>query len=196
MSFPVQISGVLEFEVKSGKVMITDPCYKLDTWCALNNIKVLPGKYSAFVIKSDEGDWGVRVAQLYVIHSDYLFELVDDYLTKVSSLDNHYQFSDNFCADLGLGQVDLGSVGVDSGQMSVIDSETYAHTDTEFNDEFYDMVCALTLNQEQWGVFENGAVTSSGYGDGSYYVTAFTDENTNVGFMIDFGLLYDEEDED
>ena len=28
---------------------VTDPCYDKDTWCALHNVKIMPGVYSAFI---------------------------------------------------------------------------------------------------------------------------------------------------
>ena len=40
------------------KVMVSDTCYKLNTWCQglLENVK--SGRWDAYLKMSDEGDWG------------------------------------------------------------------------------------------------------------------------------------------
>ena len=61
----------------SENVMVSDPCYSLDTWCQTKLNGVLPGKYNVDVQKSDEGDWGTRVSSITIIHEDY--EDTDDW---------------------------------------------------------------------------------------------------------------------
>lgn len=110
------------------KVMVSDPCYGLGTWCqgVLNN--VLPGQYACKVEYSDEGDWGTRVSAIEVTHVDY---------------------KGKFLA-LNLESFE---VGVDSGQAGIFDYEYYAkyHMDAterpHVDDDWYDMVCDLTYTR-------------------------------------------------
>lgn len=105
------------------KVMVSDPCYGLNTWCQGVLENVLPGTYNCKVEYSDEGSLGVRVAAIEATHQDcgiYRFEIADF------------------------------EVGVDSGQAGIFDYEYYAkyHTDSKdrdhVDDEWYDMVCNKT----------------------------------------------------
>jgi len=54
------------FEVISGTIVASDPCYEIPTWCQglIENCK--KGKWNAEIVKSDEDDWGVRSAELIV----------------------------------------------------------------------------------------------------------------------------------
>lgn len=158
----------------NSKVMVSDPCYGLNTWCQgiVNN--VLPGEYKCYVEYSDEGMFGVRVSAIEVVHQDY--ERPMEFVPE------------DF------------EVGVDSGQAGIFDYDYYItyHSDYQqrphVNDAWYDMVCDITLNKEQAGVTEDfGLVSSSGYGDGGY--TCWTARN-NDGNIIAIRVEYITEDED
>jgi hypothetical protein len=58
------------FEVKSGAIVCSDPCYSIPTWCQgiVENVK--NGTWVANVIVTDEGDWGKRIALLSISHKD------------------------------------------------------------------------------------------------------------------------------
>lgn len=47
-----------EFEVKSGEVVVSDPCYKMPTRCRGVLKKVRKGRWYALAHVSDEGVWG------------------------------------------------------------------------------------------------------------------------------------------
>jgi hypothetical protein len=53
---------------------ITDPGYDKSVWCAgtIKNCEV--GKWSAFLIYRDQGNWGVRVAENIAIFGDVSVE--------------------------------------------------------------------------------------------------------------------------
>ena len=175
------------FEVTSGVMVCSDPCYSIDppTWCQgiINNVK--NGTWVANVEKSDEGDWGERIARLRVEHVN----AKRTYLTT---------------------QVDMDG-GVDSGQFGFFDKDFYRNDEAakdlkkydcgrvvqenESGEEWYRACCDLTLAKESWGVLPNGVVSSSGFGDGSYPVFGEKDEN---GEWIAFEVIFisDEEDED
>lgn len=107
------------------KVMVSDPCYGLGTWCQGVLKNVLPGQYDCNVEYSDEGTWGTMVSAIEVTHVDYDRCTLDEELEKFE-------------------------VGVDSGQAGIFDYEYYAkyHMDSterpHVDDDWYDMVCDLT----------------------------------------------------
>ena len=54
------------------KVVVSDPCYSIPTWCqaVIDNVK--PGTYYTTVKKHDAGNWGNRCSMIYAIHEDYI----------------------------------------------------------------------------------------------------------------------------
>lgn len=181
---PAEGTLTKEFEVVSGKVRITDPCYDAGTWCSTEVEKVKNGKWNAFVTKSDEGDWGMRCAVLEVWHSDYKKEVV---------IFDNMKFID-------------ADIGVDSGQCGIFDSKFYKNEEVakkfydgvttnpfDKDDLWYSMSCDQTLGEEQWGAIPYGAVSSSGYGDGSYQAFKTVIGGEIVAIKIVF--IGDEEDE-
>lgn len=111
--------------ILGNKVMVSDPCYGLNTWCQGVLKNVLPGEYECAVGFSNEGDWGTRVADIYVTHSDYTGKFLS------------YE-AEEF------------EVGVDSGQAGIYDYEYYKkyHSDAKdrehVNRRWYDTVCSKT----------------------------------------------------
>jgi hypothetical protein len=91
------------------KVMVSDPCYGLGTWCQGVLDNVLPGEYECCVEHSDEGDWGMRVAAIEVTHSEYINTVMI------------------------LEQEDF-EVGVDSGQAGIFDYDYYVKYHSDRND--------------------------------------------------------------
>jgi hypothetical protein len=173
------------------EVMVSDPCYEVPTWCQIKVYDVLPGKYGTDVTKIDLGDWGKRIGYLTAIHEDYL--------------DQELKWKEH-----------SGEVGVDSGQAGIFSMETYRDDsivgkiglgdgDIKFFDDFpvsgdkdsgetwYRAICSRTLGKQQWGTYNNGVVSSSGLGDGSYVLYVAKVNRKVVGFCIDFGV--DEEGE-
>lgn len=153
------------------KVIVSDPCYSVSTWCTHIFDNVKPGEYNVFVnYLEDNGDigWGDRVQSLLVAHN---------------TVDVNELFNSNNC---------VANVGVDSGQMSIYNFEEYSK-----EDERYDKICNVT--NYAGGIVANGAVSASGYGDGSYNVYITTDDKTNETTGINivfFNDKYDEESED
>lgn len=130
-----------EFEVTSGRLRVTDPCYNKDTWCS-GVLNVPNGTWVSHLMMSDEGGWGTRVAIILIVKKD----------------------SQGYEKDWSLTNID---VGVDSGQAGFFDDAKYPE-DPHEDDAFYDSVCNLTLGPNSGGVLPFGAVSSSGYGDGGY----------------------------
>lgn len=156
------------------EVMVSDPCYTVPTWCQHKLTNVLPGEYVVNAMKSDEGDWGNRVGVLVAVHKDY----VEDTLSwrAVSGAD----------------------IGVDSGQAGIFSMESYRNDSIfqeksnfgfsrdEEGDHWYGHMCDRTLNDEQWGTYSHGVVSSSGYGDGSYRLCVAKHNGKIVGIGIDY----------
>lgn len=107
--------------------------------------------------------------------------------------------------------------GVDSGQFGFFDKDFYRNDesakdlpkadfgvnyDREEGDQWYRACCKLTLGEEGYGVLPNGAVSSSGYGDGSYEVRGAIDTRDSKLEYVAFEVIFieertdDEEDED
>ena len=184
---------IKQFEVTSGKLVCSDPCYSIPTWCQgiVDNVK--NGVWGAEINLSDEGDWGTRVASLYIVNEDANAKMtgIETKIFEEEPL--------NFNA------------GVDSGQFGFFDFAHYRNDESakdlkkyEFGDNYdiqsgdtwYRACCKLTLGDEQWGVLPNGVVSSSGFGDGSYDVFGYKDAyGEYVAFAVVF--IYDDEgDED
>lgn len=163
----------------SENVMVSDPCYSLDTWCQTKLNNVLPGKYNVEVDKHDEGTgWGVRVSSITVIHEDY----VDD-----GDWEQHSE------------------CGVDSGQCGVFCMTSYRNDEMSvgittptldqpfvlpYNDKggdmWYEKMCHFTLHKDQWGLYDTGVVSSSGIGDGMYPLDVMMDGDKIVGMRLEY----------
>ena len=157
---------------------VTDPCYSQDTWCS-GQFEALPGEWAASVLVSDEGSWGKRVACLEVRH-------------------------------LGHGgpvgawhELDI-DVGVDSGQCGFFDQARYPEGSTgEYGDlsTFYGKACAQTHDEADRDklaglVDDMGAVSSSGFGDGSYRCEVQRDEESGLVVAARVWFIREEDDED
>ena len=184
---------IKQFEVTSGKLVCSDPCYSIPTWCQgiVENVK--NGVWGAEINLSDEGDWGKRVASLYIVN--------EDANAKMTGIETKIFEEEPLSFD----------AGVDSGQFGFFDFAHYRNDesakdlkkfefgdnyDTQSGDTWYRACSDLTLGDEQWGVLPNGVVSSSGFGDGSYDVFGYKDAyGEYVAFAVVF--IYDDEgDED
>ena len=169
------------FEVTSGKLRVTDPCYDRDTRCAGTIENALKGWWNASVVKTDGSDgWGRRCATLIVQHKSYYF-LPESYKWVKTGID----------------------VGVDSGQAGVFEDSLYPHGETgEYGDTttFYGRACNQSIDKDGCGtagVIAEGAVSSSGYGDGSYDCYTITEQDgTVIAVKIEFLCEYEDDFED
>lgn len=179
------------FEVKSGKLMVTDPCYDRGTWCQGIVENVANGQWVASIEVMDDKQthgWGERVSKL------------------VARLNG---------ATLIQGVKAEFEVGVDSGQAGIFDEGQYPGSKAEIGEygdteTFYGRVCDLTHDEKDRskhaGIIDMddgpfGVASSSGYGDGGYSATIYRDgAGACIGVMIDFmgedTLDGDEDEED
>ena len=174
------------------KVVISDPCYELGCHCAIIRKDFMPGGYTVFARKSDEGDWGNRVSRLMAFHDDYAhrFSVHDD---DVDALVDG--------TPCGIS-VEHGEIGVDAGCAGIYDYEYFAENqpDNDYYDHdswFYRVTSLTNLENGRGGVMDGlCGITESGYGDGGYDVTFFIDDRKKqvVGVSIDFGVEDEEEE--
>ena len=176
-------------KIKLGEqVVVSDPCYDLPTWCqaVIDNVK--PGTYHTSVRKHDAGTWGTRCSMVFAIH--------ENYVDKPHLLKNQWEKTPY-------------DIGVDSGQCGIFSKESYRNDKfkidngdgdvsffsrepwirkKEVGENWYVKMCSRTLGSQQWGTYDEGIVSSSGYGDGSYELFVVKKRGQIVGFAIDFGV--------
>jgi len=132
----------MEFIIK-GNLIISDPCYKRGTRCAIYNRRAKKGLWKAHITKSD-----YYIASLFVHHAQHNIDINDDRFKLISK-----------------------NIGVDSGQCGIYSDEIYPYDSTgDYFDKntFYGKVCHIT-EERDWGIInEGGVVSESGAGDGSY----------------------------
>lgn len=178
-----------KFEVTSGKLRVSDPCYSPNTWCSgvLNRVK--KGTWYA---ETTMGEcWGMRNTSLVIRH-----ESVD----KIEDLPMPMWKRGKFTA------------GVDSGQCGFFDVDCYQKgelikKDPKFDascgdgdgkpmvDRFYNTCCDITLADRGAGIVPGGAVARSGVGDGTYPCLYFRKGGVVIAAMLIF-ITDDEDDED
>lgn len=173
------IKKIGTFLTSTDVLRISDPCYNKEVWCCgtVKNCEI--GEWSAFLIYSDEKDWGVRVAENIALFGNISEEDAETILSE-----KNWKNSDIH-------------VGVDSGQCGIFQDSKYPIGDTgEYGDElsFYGKCCNLTLTPQQGDVLEFGVVSSSGYGDGSY--DCLIAETSDKVSAIKLVFIGDDEDEE
>jgi hypothetical protein len=164
----MMIKQLGSFEVVSGEILISDPCYDIPTWCTAL-VKAKNGIWDAWVHISDTGDWGMRVAQLFARHED---------------LEGHVSADD-----------EIGEAGVDSGQCgffdiehfkddSLVDESMRTRDDWLVEEElWYSLCCDVTLSSHA-GVIPFGVVSRSGYGDGGYDVSGHKNGDDEYDMLV------------
>jgi hypothetical protein len=160
------------FEVDE-KLVVSDPCYDRDTWCAIFGIECVPGTWHGQTLEG-MSLYGHRSWELLAFH-----ETVTDDSVEWEK---------------------FGDIGVDSGQAGIFNDAVYPKGDTgEYGDlkTFYGRACDATMDEEnpikRAGVLPEGVVSSAGYGDGSYEV--FVKKNGD-GLVNACRVVFIDEDEE
>lgn len=175
--FPLNIQ-LGSFEVKSGQVVVSDPCYELDANTIIMGIlePALAGTWHAEVEKVELPDWGEANAKLTAYHQSVQSQAEVLEWIKCSFI-----------------------VGVDSGQAGIFDREQYRIPDAAADDapaddapadtdsDWYLACCDITEDGEEAGVLEGGVVSRTGIGDGAYGVyQAVNAQGQVIGVKIVF----------
>lgn len=157
-----------KFECKSGTLFALDPCHTDQH--GNGSIEVKKGVWNAYLIQQDEGDWGIRNAELMILHEDYKLPDI---------LKAPWDISFN--------------VAVDSGQAGFFDSEIKTGGEYDEPNSFYGKCCHITLDtQHVAGILEEGGVvSSSGLGDGGYGCwtmspDCYSPDNQTIAARINF----------
>lgn len=171
----------------TNRVVVSDPCYDIPTWCQIILNNVLPGGYITAPFDYDAGGgWGLRNAVLFAVHEQY----VNDTL--------HWRKTP-------------GEVGVDSGQAGIFSYDTYKNDSIvsqmevpEFaydgrpfvlpnknqpGDDWYEQISRMTLSVEGYGAYDQGCASRSGVGDGGYVCYTAKKNGMVVGIAIDFHII-------
>ena len=137
---------------------------KSGTLLAENSIEVKKGVWNAYLIQQDEGDFGIRNAELMILHEDYKLPDILKAPWEESVL-----------------------VAVDSGQAGFFDSGIETGGEYDERNTFYDKCCRITLHtKHRAGTLEGGVVSSSGLGDGGYGCWIMSLDNQTVAARINF----------
>ena len=171
-----------QFEVDSEFLIVADPSYDLDTVRRGHGVEKAAqnGTWTAKVTLREFGDPNsTSVGRLVVHHST-----VSDW-TQLDWVEEEY------------------ALGVDTGQMAVSDKDTFQDplivpenqkfTFGDNRDEpaiaemmWYSYCCELTMGSAG-GVFEGGAVSNAGWGDGGYAgYHALNKRGELIGFRVEF----------
>ena len=174
----------------SNEVIVTDPCYTEDVWCLARFSNVLPGTYKCYADHDSSTD---RIAMLRITHQDYS-------AGKESQL--RYEHA--------------ATIGVDSGQAGIFCMTSYRDdsydipippdkspdwivdqgpTEGDPGQYWYSRVSSYTFTDYNWGAYDRGVVSRSGWGDGSYPVTIAKVGDQIVSIQIQFMFEDEEYDE-
>lgn len=126
------------------KVDVTDPCYDKSAWCR-ETVSCKPGIYTGYATISDEGEWGIRVANLSI-------------------------YKDNASCPIEDMECVSSNIGVDSGLAGFFNSKPDFS-----DEEWYELCDKTdSKDKKAWCMFR-GIFSESGYGDGSYELYANKD---------------------
>ncbi len=151
-------TAIGKFRVVSGRVVISDPCYEIETCC------------QGILEKVRKGEWRCQVSISREVYSDGC--VTDLIALRPSALDiGNAKWTEETSFE----------VGVDSGQAGIFDMAHYRddrvaqsveHLSHEIicpEEPWYSLCCDRTSGSEIGaGVIPYGVVSSSGFGDGSY----------------------------
>lgn len=172
-----EISDIKQFNISSGKILVTDPCYSTNANCLCKLNKVSNGKWNTKVAYHRDADDLISIRK----YLDYLEEDVIFNAKEIEKYKNYkgrvvyiHAWHESCCFDdLRLNEYieEKIFVGVDSGQAGFFDYEKYSEShqgidseelrESEYFNKFYKEVCDLTLGNDSFGVIDYGAVSSS-----------------------------------
>lgn len=148
------------------KVLVSDPCYELGTWCTgvIENVK--------------EGNYITEVVYCEYFHP-FLYNRVAELEAILDGVDK----------DILNWEITEADIGVDSGQCGIYDYESVKDIigagEWDEKDTFYGQACQCTDADEQYSELNGyGVVSRSGVGDGSYDLYIAKQDNQVVGIKV------------
>lgn len=183
-------------KIKLGrKVVVSDPCYTIPTWCQGIVSGVKPGMYDTYVKRHDCGDWGTRSSMLLVIHEDHNGDdLVWHEHSATIGVDSGQ------CGIFSKGSYRKNSIadkiGLGDGDISFFDNSPWSDMVKgrrhRAGEKWYVNMCSRTLGEKGYGVYDEGVVSSSGFGDGSYTLYVAKNNGKIIAMCVDFQVEEDE----
>lgn len=155
MSRKKKLCGKLNF---TGTLDVTDPCYRKDVWCRINNVSIKPGEYQCIAWLFDRGDWRNRVAEMGIFLNGII---------PVRTKWERYP----------------GRIGVDAGLAGIFENKP-DFTSDQWNEVC--SLCdkaGYPLVIVQDGPLFKGFFTSSGHGDGEYALLVCKNETGEIVAM-------------
>ena len=176
----------------SSKVVITDPCYDVNTWCNITKDDVLSGEYEIFVrIGRSKRDCYNGVSRIILIHKDYLHYFINDKIDLINDKNSKALFKTEL-----VHRYHKTPIGVDSGLAGFFDYNYFTavknRTPIKY-DRWFDKVCNKINNRFYTKIDAKGFFSTNWFGDGGYNLFTFvdkadTDDEFTVGFVLDYRL--------
>lgn len=162
----IHLEPVGAISIPSGKVVVSDPCYKLDVWCMGTVDNLRPGEYEVCYYAGDPEDIDIGRC-FYINHtSEPAPTRSTKWITKA------------------------GEFGMDAGMGCIYDYDEYAvtHNDDRSFDRFWDEVCSdRDICHDGIRVYPKGVICPSGYGDGGFEVKLrYNADEQVIGVMVLF----------
>jgi hypothetical protein len=174
---------MLTFEVISGEMVISDPCYTIETT-----------SWEFGVINARNGIW---ITDKFMVGND---------IKEICAYNNDAAINDpGLLSDLFNAPPLPFINSVDSAQLVYFDRQYYRNDqsiNTQSKDDsgelWYEALCDITNSKEAFGVLPNGVVTMTGRGDGAYVTQAIFDKDKLcIGLRTEFIKdKYIEDDDD
>ena len=155
--FALERRKVGEINIPNGLVNITDPSYKKEVWCRMNDVKVRPGKYDCFSFVGEIDDWGPRVWINQIVNQD-IWKLDHQKMEKI----------DEIGVDSGLAGYLVEKQEFQRREWIRICVDIEEHDKKFPHPEFTQYRTYFTDGEDG----HNGFFTQSGCGDGGYDVYA------------------------
>lgn len=198
-------------DIPSGKLDVTDPCYKRDVWCRLNDIAVKPGCYECCVY------YGENYNEKELIGEELLWDEFNKGESFEKFLEKNRSDIRNRCFAIMLVHSDkdfnvpvsldewkqIGEIGVDSGLAGFILSDHLPPENASDRNQWWSDFIERTSTDEKEPYIDEevddkpryqcfhvwsdlGFFASTGYGDGCYAVYAYYENDTIVALRIEF----------
>ena len=168
------------FNVESGCLIVTDPCYEYDPFNVLLNVQ--------------NGTW---IAEITTERYDGVTQL---YAHRTCFEGNGHWRTAGFIVHVDSGQAGIFDAAHFDKDEDVSPEETFENVsfrDSTDHTRWYKMCCDRTLGPDSAGVIPFGAVSASGWGDGGYECEYFeTDDGLVTAVRINYIYQDYEEDED
>ena len=151
---------IIGYKDFSELVDITDPCYRKDTWCRLNGIKIKAGNYKCAIwMRPDTFTYNGKE------YDDTRVAIIGIYLNGIIPSETLME--------------EIGEIGVDAGLAGFFNNKP------DYDDEQWGEFCNSIREGNAW-IKDEGFFSSSGYGDGFYPVYAYEMNDEIVALEIRF----------